>query len=108
MRRIAARWQAALSLGKLQLAELPSGTAEIFLGPQGRVAVERIDDEQRALVTDGHVGAVALQREQDVELREVGDRDRRLVVFERRGDRSPAIGANGLDEANHWHAFEGD
>src|SRR5512132_1817563 len=67
---------------------LPDRAAVEFLAAQLRVAVVRIDDEQRPLVAHRHVFAIALER---VVPGEILDRDLARIVVERhRHDLLPA------------------
>src|ERR1700759_2024250 len=66
-----------------KLANLPRGTSVVGLALQSAVGVVWVDDEERSLVADGHVVAVALQCEKNVELLEVGDGNFGRVVVQR-------------------------
>src|SRR3954470_4356627 len=74
----------------LEARNLPDRARVIGLALEFRVAVVRIDDEQRTLVAHRHVFAVALERENAPVLRKVLDRELARVVVQRHDRDAPA------------------
>src|SRR5690606_19850772 len=72
------------------------------------IAVKGVDDEERPLVVRRHVGAVALDGEDDTEIGEIADRDIDAVIVER-GNGGGGAGDAGLrEQARHRYALEID
>src|SRR5215204_2654398 len=92
----------------LNAAHLPYRAAVVFLRLEVRVAVERVDDEERTLVAHGHVFAVALQGEQHAELADVFHRDLGAVVVEPDRDDAFAAGADRIHQLGERYALELD
>src|SRR5689334_4123303 len=61
---------------------LPDGPGEILLVEQGGIGVERVNDEDRALLSHRHRPAVELGRENDRPLAKILGRDLGSVVVE--------------------------
>src|SRR2546423_504171 len=80
------------------LCGLPDRTAVVLFALELRVLVVGVDQEQRTFVAPGHVFAVALEREDDIVLREVLDRDLAAVVVQRDDDNGFALGSDRLHQ----------
>src|SRR3712207_8635674 len=74
--------------------DLPHGAAVIGLALEIGMAVEGVDDEERALVAHRHVLAVALQGEDHLVLLEILKRDLARIVVERHRHDPLAAGAD--------------
>src|SRR5437660_11206974 len=81
-----------------QRCDLPDRTAVELLALELGVLVVGVDHEQRTLVAHRHVFAVALEREDDIVLREVLDRDLAAVVVQRDDDNAFALGSDRLHQ----------
>ena len=86
--------------------DLPDRAAVELLALQVGRGVVGIDDEQRPLVADRHVFAVALEREDGLILGEVFDRDLARIVVQRDRDDTFAVRADRLHQLVERHAFE--